>query len=470
MPGTHRSRSTERAGSTHRATGTHRSPGDRATAESALASDDASTTRVRTVLVASSSRADWAHLRWPLAALAADPRLEPRLALFGPHCSPRFGGTADAAEAAARELGVPVEARLSCLVDGDAGVDAARTLGLATLAWADLLDRVRPDVLLVVADRFEMLAPANAATIMRVPIAHLEGGEASEGAIDQSIRDALTKCAHLHLAPTALAAQRLVSMGEPAVRIRVVGAPSLDQLRRGALEDPQALGSALGIDLRTPGVLAAFHPETLPVGAGSVTGDLPAFLGALELVATGGDGEPAVPVRCLWPNADEGGRSIIDALEDLAERTEGVDVIVNLPPVRYWSLLAASLVVAGNSSSGIMESPTLGVPAVNVGDRQQGRERAANVIDVPAGAEAPAIAAAIRRAASDEFRAIARDATSPFGDGRASERIAEALATMPLGAAALRREATAIRPDAAASAPAAPWSDDEARGFAGGRA
>jgi UDP-hydrolysing UDP-N-acetyl-D-glucosamine 2-epimerase len=369
--------------------------------------------------VVTSSRADWAHLEVLLDRLVADPRLEVELYLTGAHLAPTFGRTEEVV--AGRGLSCRIE-RIECLIDGDSDAAVATTLGLATLRFAELLARRRPDLLLVIADRSEMLAPAVAALPLRIPVAHIEGGELSEGAIDQQVRNAITALAHVHLVTTENARRRLLAMGESPWRVHRVGAGSLDRLAATEILDRGPLGNRIGIELAAPLVVAAFHPVTIDDDPAA---ELRPFLEGLDRATRG-----AATVVLCHPNADESNRAIRTATRsfvagDPARRA----LVVNLPPAEYWSLLRHADAMAGNSSSVIMESPSLRLPAVCVGRRQQGRERAANVIDAPA--DADAVAMALARALDPAFRAGLEGLENPYGDGRSAERIVAVLATLP---------------------------------------
>ena len=370
----------------------------------------------RKIAVVTSSRADYGHLYWPLKELAARPAVELRLIAFGPHLSPEFGHTI-------REIerdGFRVDERVECLLSSDSDVGMAKTIGVATLSLADLLARLRPDILLLIADRYEMLAPAAAALALRIPLAHIEGGEVTEGAIDDAVRNALTKLAHLHMTTTERARLRVLAMGEEAWRVHRVGSPSLDHLRRRELISRDALGAELGIDPSRPTVVVTYHPVTT---ARDTTADIgPLFMALKQL------GQQIV---FCYPNADAGSRAMIERAREFCRSRAGAHLFVNLPHLTYWSLLASASLFIGNSSSGIMETPSLKLPAVNVGVRQAGRERARNVLDAEPTVES--ILREVKRALSHAFRASLEGMTNPYGDGHAGERIAELLTKIPLG-------------------------------------
>src|SRR6202522_3651747 len=213
----------------------------------------------RTIAVVTTSRADYSHLYWPLRALGAHPDVDLRLIVLASHLSPEFGHTVHEIE----KDGFTIAARLECLLSSDTDVGMAKSIGLAVLSLADALAVIRPDLLLLIADRYEMLAPAATALAMRIPIAHIEGGEVSQGAIDDAVRNALTKLAQIHFTSTETARQRVIAMGEEPWRVHRAGAPSLDHLRRSTLLDRAALESRLGLSLTPPAMIAAWHPVTI---------------------------------------------------------------------------------------------------------------------------------------------------------------------------------------------------------------
>jgi UDP-N-acetylglucosamine 2-epimerase (non-hydrolysing)/GDP/UDP-N,N'-diacetylbacillosamine 2-epimerase (hydrolysing) len=295
----------------------------------------------------------------------------------------------------------------------------AKTLGLAILSLADALTAWRPDLLLLIADRYEMLAPAAVALTLRIPIAHIEGGEVSQGAIDDQVRNALTKMAHLHFTSTELARRRVIAMGEEPGRVHRAGAPSLDHLRRSKLLDRSDLETRLDLRLKSPSILAAWHPVTIVRDTNS---EADAFFSALT--------QASGQLSFVYPNTDAGSYALIERTRSLAATRADTHIFVNLDAATYWSLLGQVDAMIGNSSSGIMEAASFGLPVVNVGMRQQGRERPRNVIDVTA--DANAISDALKQALDPAFRAELRGMVNPYGDGTAAEIIARVLAETPL--------------------------------------
>jgi UDP-N-acetylglucosamine 2-epimerase (non-hydrolysing)/GDP/UDP-N,N'-diacetylbacillosamine 2-epimerase (hydrolysing) len=317
------------------------------------------------------------------------------------------------------------------LLSSDTDIGMAKSIGIGVLSLADLLGRMRPDILLLIADRYEILAPASVALTLRIPIAHIEGGEISEGAIDDAVRNALTKMSHIHFTSTEKARLRIISMGEEPWRVHRAGAPSLDHLRRSQLCTRIELESQLKLDFSKPSIIVAYHPVTL---AQDTTYECSALFEALS-------GRTEQLLFC-YPNADAGSRSLIEQTRRFLEG--GVDgrIFVNLSAVVYWSLLANVDLMVGNSSSGITETASLALPTVNVGLRQYGRERARNVLD--AKADKQSIQDKIEKARSAGFKSSLEGMTNPYGDGHAAERIVEILTSVPLDADLLRKRAIQV--------------------------
>ena len=369
----------------------------------------------RRVGVITTSRADYSHLYWPLRELAARSDIELGLFVIGPHLSPTFGATISEIE----RDGFPIQARIECLLNSDTDTGMAKTIGLAILGLSDALTAWRPEILLLIADRYEMLAPASVATALRIPVAHIEGGEVSQGAIDDAVRNALTKLAHIHFTSTETARRRVIAMGEEPWRVHRAGAPSLDHLRRSPLLDRPTLESRLGIALTHPCVLAAWHPVTIlkntNAEADALFEALAGFSGQLIFV---------------YPNTDAGSHGLIERTRVLAAPRPDTHIFINLDAVTYWTLLGEVDAMIGNSSSGIMEAASFALPVVNVGMRQLGRERGRNIIDVPA--ETSSLRSALERALGGEFRASLAGMANPYGTGEASRTIARVLAESPL--------------------------------------
>lgn len=386
----------------------------------------------RRIAVVTSSRADYSHLYWPLRLLAEHPDVDLRLIAMASHLSPEFGMTVREIE----KDGFALAARIESLLSSDSDVGMAKSIGTAVLLLADVLGAMRPDLLLLIADRYEMLAPAAVALSLRIPIAHIEGGEISEGAIDDAVRNALTKMAHIHFTSTEAARARVIAMGEEPWRVHRAGAPSLDHLRRSRLLDRGEVEARCGLDLSVRPLLVACHPVTLEQ---DTIAEAAALFEALEQLAT------TAPIVFCFPNADAGSRALVERTHDFLERHPKGRLFVNLDAVTYWSLLRCAEVMIGNSSSGIMETASLALPTVNIGTRQRGRERACNVLD--ADANPASILARVAQARSPEFRASLAGMDNPYGDGHAAERIVEVLTSVPLGPKLLIKRTASLSPE-----------------------
>src|SRR5271165_4430791 len=306
----------------------------------------------RKIAVVTTSRADYSHLYWPLHDLSRHPGVDLKLIVMGPHLSPEFGHTV-------REIerdGLDIAARIECLLSSDTDIGMAKTIGVATLSLADCLGQMRPDLILLIADRYEMLAPAAVALALRIPIAHIEGGEISEGAIDDAVRHALTKMSHVHFTSTFEARDRVIAVGEEEWRVHRAGAPSIDNLCRNALLAPEQLEEQLHLDLKSPSMVVAYHPVTIARNTTREADEL--FAALLE-----------VPGQILfsYPNSDAGSRELVERTERFLDQRPDARVFVNLGALRYWSLLRQADLMIGNSSSGIMETPSFALPTVNVG-------------------------------------------------------------------------------------------------------
>jgi UDP-N-acetylglucosamine 2-epimerase (non-hydrolysing)/GDP/UDP-N,N'-diacetylbacillosamine 2-epimerase (hydrolysing) len=370
----------------------------------------------RKIAVVTTSRADAGHLHWILKGLAAHPQVDLRIVSMGAHLSPEFGDTGQELRRRNSAPHVAVE----CLLSSDTDVGMAKTIGVATLGLADALGEMRPDIILLTADRYEMLAPAAVALALRIPIAHIEGGEVSEGAIDDAVRNALTKMAHLHFACTQNARQRIIRMNEEPWRVHFTGSPSLDQLRRQRLLNRAQVVRQLNLSATRRTIVVVHHPVTM---LRDTTRESSALFAALS----GIDADFVF----VYPNADAGSRALITRTEAFLARHPGSRLLVNLDHRSYLSLLRHAAALVGNSSSGIIEAASVGLPVVNIGIRQKGRDHAANVLDVPA--SAGAIRAAVAEALSPKFRRSIQQLENPYGDGRASGRIVKLLATVPVG-------------------------------------
>ncbi len=372
---------------------------------------------MRSIGVVTTSRADYGIYRPVLRAIAGDTALALRLFVSGTHLSGRHAMTVREIEAD----GFTPDARVPLPLESDAPKAIAAAMAAATQGFAGVFVRARPDILLVLGDRFEMHAAVVAALPFRIPVAHLHGGELTAGAMDDALRHSITKLSHVHLPATEEYAKRIAQMGEEPWRITVVGAPGLDNIRGFEPIGPGDLERIVGLPVTRDMLLVTFHPATLDEhGADTQVGEV---IAALEAVSR--------PVVITMPNADPGGQAVRAQLEAFAARHPCVAVVENLGTAAYFGILAGAGAMVGNSSSGLIEAPSFGLPVVNVGPRQDGRARGANVIDVRC--ERAAIEAGIRRALVPAFRESIRGMTNPYGDGGASQRIVKRLRELELG-------------------------------------
>jgi UDP-hydrolysing UDP-N-acetyl-D-glucosamine 2-epimerase len=358
--------------------------------------------------VLSTGRQDWGILRSVCERVREGGSFELLLMLGGMHGSPRFGLT--------REL-VLADGFQPCeemnWIPDEQPLNPEQQAGDALRMTTDALRRHAADALLLVGDRFETAAAALGATLARVPIIHLHGGEETAGAIDNALRHAITKLSHLHFTSHAEHTARVIALGEDPAVVHTVGAPGLDNLQRTDLPGRGELEKYLGLALEPPVVVVTLHPTTL---AADPVAESVAMCEAMDAV-------PATYVITL-PNTDPGNEQVRAALETAA-RAPRRKAVEALGDRRYWGLMRVADAMLGNSSSAIIEAPALGLPAVNVGNRQKGRVRGGNVIDVAA--DGKAIVAGLRQALSTEFRARAKAAPSPFGRGDASGKIVDVL-------------------------------------------
>ncbi len=378
----------------------------------------------RKIAVLTVGRSDFSRYLPILRVLDHEPGVDLRLLATGGHFSSVYGESWREIVDAGFTFEPGLESMLAC----DTPVGVGKGIGAATMALAQSFARDRPDLLVLLGDRYEMLAGANAALGFSLPVVHIHGGAVTEGAIDELVRHALTKMSHYHLVSTEVYAQRVRQMGEEAWRVEVVGAPGIDELKSLASLSRAELAAATGLDLDSGFLLLSYHPVTLELGD---TREQIAAL--LDVVA-------ASPLPCVitYPNADPGSQDIISALNSYAAAFPAkTRIFANAGGRMYASLMAQATVMIGNSSSGLVEAPSFRLPVVNIGTRQDGKIKAANVVD--SSYAAADIAVALERAASSAFRESLRTLMNPYGDGNAGLRIAGILATLPIGDRLLRK-------------------------------
>ena len=392
----------------------------------------------RVVAVFTGNRAEYG-LQFPiLRAINMHPDLEYRLLVSGAHLDPNFGSTLEEI----RNDGFRIDAEIKIEMDAASLFATAQAIGSGVLAISKVLDEMRPDIMVVYADRFEGFAAVIAATQMNIPTAHIEGGDLTEGgALDDSVRHAMTKLAHLHFTTNEQASNRILGMGEEPWRVHTVGFPAIDLISEGNFATKVEITEQLGLDLSRPILLFTQH---------SVSTE---FERAAEQVAPSIDAikrlaDDGIQTVLTYPNNDAGGQAIISELDAFgASRYRNTQVRRSLGRYLYHGILALArdpdirVACLGNSSSGLKETPAFGCPTVNIGSRQEGRLRGENVLD--AGYSSNEIYNQIQRSLfDDDFRDLCREAKNPYWLGEAGPKIAEVLATTPLGQDLIRKRMT----------------------------
>ena len=372
----------------------------------------------RSIAYVTGTRADFGLMQRTLAAIDAHPATAVTLAVTGAHLSERFGRTIDEIEASALAIG----ARIPVSIETDSAEHAALANAEFVNGFTAYIREHRPDILLLLGDRWEMLAAALVATVAGIPIAHVCGGERS-GTIDDSMRHAISKLAHLHLVAHGDARERLRKMGEEEWRIHIVGTPGLVGILEEATLARETLAERFGLFANRPFALVLFHPV---VQDADIAGDQAETV--LQAIAREG-----LQAICLRPNADTGNSAIRKVLDRFASANPGFKIVTHLPRPEYLSLLNTADLLVGNSSSGIIEAASFGIPVVNVGDRQLGRERNDNVVDTPPSA------AEVGHAVRTALAIGRRKYENIYGDGRTDRRIADLLAKLPLDRRLLKK-------------------------------
>jgi len=363
----------------------------------------------RKICIVTGSRAEYGLLYWLMKEIQADPALQLQIIATGMHLSPEFGSTYQVIEAD----GFTIDAKVEMLLSSDTAVGIAKSMGLGMIGMADALDRLRPEILVVLGDRFEILAAVQTAMVARVPVAHIAGGDTTEGAFDEAIRHSITKMSHMHFVTNEGAARRVRQLGEDPDRIFNVGSPGLDSISRLQLLDRQQLEASLEFRFCRQNLLVTFHPVTLE----NHTAEAQFWELLTALDGLGGE----VGTIFTQPNADTGGRAIIRLMEDYVATHPNARTYVSLGQLRYLSAMSQVDAVVGNSSSGLYEAPSFGKPTVNIGDRQKGRLQAASVINcAPTHDE-------IEKAIVHALAMDCSGAINPYGDGNSSARIKEEL-------------------------------------------
>ena len=381
---------------------------------------------MKKVAVVTGTRAEYGILYPVLKAIEAKPELELSLVVMGMHLSHEFGYTV-------KEIandGFKIDGIVDMLLSSDTLGAMAKSVGLGIIETAQVWEQLKPDIILVLGDRVEPLAATIAGAYMNIPVTHIHGGDSLRAGLDEYARHAITKFAHIHCAATKKSAERVLRMGEDKWRVHVIGSPSIDFILSEPLIPAESLSEKLELDLSQPSILVVQHSVTTQVDEAPhqmrATLEAIAELGHLAIV--------------IYPNSDAGGRSIIEVIKEY-ERCSFIKTFENIPRKEYLSLMRIASVLVGNSSSGIIDASSLGLPAVNIGIRQEGRERGNNVIDVRHNKRE--IINAIERSLTDkEFLKEVKKCENPYGDGKASQRIAEILSEIEITPQLLQKKIT----------------------------
>jgi UDP-hydrolysing UDP-N-acetyl-D-glucosamine 2-epimerase len=361
------------------------------------------------ICVVTGTRAEYGLLQPVMQAIKDDINLELQLVVTGMHLSPEFGLTYKVIE----NDGFEITENVEMLLSSDTSIGIAKAIGLGTISFSEVLNRLNPDFMMLLGDRFELLAAAQAALVTRVPIAHLSGGDVTEGAFDEAIRHSITKMSHLHFVTNSDSVKRVQQLGENPDHIFLVGNPGLDHIRQLKLMSKDKLEKSLEFKFREKNILVTYHPVTLD--------DIPSQDSFKELLNALVDLGSSVGIIFTRPNADTDGRALIKLLDFYAKERSNWKVFTSLGQLRYLSTTSIVDAVVGNSSSGILEVPSLKTPTVNIGDRQKGRIQADSVINCrPNSAE-------IKNAIRKSFSMNCSKIYNPYGDGKTSPRVVECL-------------------------------------------
>ncbi len=371
----------------------------------------------RKICVVTGTRADYGLLRWVMQGIKDDPELTLQVIATGMHLSPEFGLTYLAIE----DDGFCIDHKLEMLVSSDSTVGIAKSMGLGLIGFADALSELQPDLMVVLGDRFEIFSAVSAALVARIPVAHLHGGETTEGAFDEALRHSITKMSHLHFVATEEYRRRVIQLGEQSERVFLVGGLGIDNIKRLKLLDRTELEASLDFKLGPKNLLITFHPVTLE--SATAAKQMEELLAALSAL-------PDTNLVFTMPNADADGRLLIKMVEQFVAQHANARAYSSLGQLRYLSCLAHVDGVIGNSSSGLLEAPSLKKGTINIGDRQRGRVQAASVINCQP--DRWCIAEALDKLYSQAFQASLRQVSNPYGEGGASEKVVSALKNQDL--------------------------------------
>jgi GDP/UDP-N,N'-diacetylbacillosamine 2-epimerase (hydrolysing) len=367
---------------------------------------------MKTVCVVTGTRAEYGLLRWVMEGIEKSPSLNLQLVVTGMHLSPEFGLTVNEI----KSDGFVVNRCVEMLVSSDTPTGITKSIGLGLTGFADVMMDLEPDLVLILGDRYEILAAAISAMIARVPLAHLHGGEATEGSIDEAIRHSITKMSHIHFVATDEYRNRVIQLGEQPDNVYQVGGLGIDNISNLELLDRKTLEESLGFQFKERNLLITFHPVTLESKSSQFQ--------MAELLASLDDLEDTYLIFTM-PNSDTDGRILFQQIEKFVSKHNNASVFTSLGQLKYLSCIAQVDAVIGNSSSGLTETPSFKKATINIGDRQRGRMKAASVIDcLP---ERSAILNTLEKIYLDEFQKKLKSVVNPYGEGGASKLILEIL-------------------------------------------
>lgn len=381
----------------------------------------------RKICVVTGTRADYGLLYWLMKEINDDHDLQLQVVVTGMHLAPEFGLTHKVIE----EDGFLINAKVEMLLASDTAVGITKSIGLGVIGFADVLDNLKPDLLVLLGDRFEALAAAQAALVARIPIAHLFGGDTTEGAFDEAIRHSITKMSHLHFVSNEFSAARVSQLGENPKHVYNVGSTGIDQIKRLKLLSRKELEDQIDFIFQKHNLLVTFHPATLEES--SPKNQFQELLDALNLQG------PDVGVIITYPNADPAGRSLIPLIDCFVAEHPNAKAFASLGQLRYLSVMAQVTAVVGNSSSGLYEAPSFKIPTVNIGNRQKGRLQAASIINCTP------VASSITEAINTAFAMDCSAVVNPFGDGKSSQKIKEILKSFSLDETLLQKHFFELR-------------------------
>jgi len=366
----------------------------------------------RKICVVTGTRADYGLLRWVMQGIKDSSELGLQVIATGMHLSPEFGLTYREIE----QDGFHIDRKVEMLTSSDTSAGIAKSIGLGCIGFADALTDLQPDLILVLGDRFEIFSAVAAALVAQIPVAHLHGGEITEGAFDDAIRHAVTKMSHLHFTAADEYYKRVIQLGEKPDYVFLVGGLGIDNFKRLQLLNRKELEASLGFNFGLKNLLITFHPVTLEQS--TAEGQMVELLNALEILED-------TQLIFTMPNADTGGRALIKLVDQFVKKNANAHVFASLGQLRYLSCIAQVDGVIGNSSSGLTEVPSFKKGAVNIGDRQKGRLQANSVINCEPTFDS--INSALKRLYSREFQESLRNVKNPYGDGGASDSIVKIL-------------------------------------------